>query len=140
MSWAIKKFAYILLTGLGLYIVVFGLIYATRTELMPHHGAALPEDVKVQVMPLYHALMRLAGGAIVSFGLLCLFVVHRLWRNGSKGALVVASVLLFGFFAWTAITAARLELAVGVSTHWQIMGVLATISLLALVGAVWKSR
>lgn len=131
---------FILLAGLSVYATLFGLVYATRTEMMPHHSAALPEGVMTQIIPLYLTLMRLAGGAITVFGLLCLYVVFGPMRAGFKGASTAVSVLLTGFFAATGVTAARLETTAGSPTHWQIMAVLAFLSLIGWAITLIGSR
>lgn len=111
------------------YTVGFGLIYAMRSELMPHHDAALPDSAKSQVLPLYFTLMRLAGGATTAFGLLCLYVLLGPVRAGSKGAAATVSLCLVSFFIATAAAAAHLEALSGAATHWEVMAVLAALTI-----------
>lgn len=135
-----RTIGFILLAGLSVYAILFGLVYATRTEMMPHHHAVLPDAVSAQVMPLYQTLMRLAGGAIAAFGLTCLYVVFGPMRAGFKGASSAVSVLLSAFFAATALTAARLEVSAGSATHWQVMGLLAVLALIGWASTLFGSR
>ena len=71
---------------LGCFLVWFGWLYASVDKLLWFHAAALPEDARRAVEPLYFALMNLIGGASIGLGLLCLFVTATSVRNGSIAA------------------------------------------------------
>ena len=130
MSKKLKLVGFLVLASLSAYTVLFGLLYATRVEMMPHHDAVLPDEITAQVLPLYFALMRLAGAAITVLGLICLYVVFGPMRAGRKGAASVVAVCLVSLFAATAATAARLEAVSGTPTHWQIMAALAAMAII----------
>ena len=129
MRRMLKLIGFMVLLLISAYTVVFGLLYATRMELMPHHDAVLPDEATPQVLPLYFTLMRLSGGATTALGLLCLYVLSGPVRAGSKSAATAVSLCLVSFFIATATTAAHLEAISGSATHWEVMAVLVTLTI-----------
>ena len=73
---------------LGLFLIAFGALYATVSDMLFFHAAAVPEAARHDVKPLYLALMKLIGGASVGLGLLGLYVTFGPLRAGAIGAAV----------------------------------------------------
>lgn len=121
-----------LLTLLGFFLVAFGALYISVSDMLPFHAAAVPPDMREAMKPLYHALMALTGGAAAALGLLGLFVTWTSARLGTRGAataVVVCYVLAIGVAGWVA---ERLAAEAGAPTSSNIMIGLIVISLAAL--------
>ena len=127
-----RRASIFLVAGLAVYAMIFGMLYATRVEMMPHHDAVIPDDIEGSVLPLYYALMRLAGAAAVALGAACLYLALGPVSRGDKVAAIITPLCLAGFFGATAFAAAHLERTTGVSTHWVVMAGLALLALIAL--------
>ncbi|MGE0181010.1 MAG: hypothetical protein AB7F91_02015 [Parvularculaceae bacterium] len=115
---------------LGCFLVWFGWLYASVDKLLWFHAAALPEDARRAVEPLYFALMNLIGGASIGLGLLCLFVTATSVRNGSIAAATAVFVSISIPLVMAAVTAEMLA-RTGAPTSWRIMGGLLFVAALA---------
>lgn len=125
---------------LGLFLIAFGALYATVTDMLFFHAAAVPEAARHDVKPLYLALMKLIGGASVGLGLLGLYVTFGPLRAGARwaaGALAVTYAIPVLMAAYVAETLAKIT---GAPTSWHIMGVLLAITALALIARVFSAR
>jgi hypothetical protein len=113
-----------LFLALSLFMLWFGYVYASVTDMLWFHGAALPTELHPQVLPLYLALMNLIGSSSFVVGLLTAYVALIPLRRGAPWA----AAALFGaftiVFAMAAITAEELAASTGAPTSWHIMGVL----------------
>jgi uncharacterized protein YjeT (DUF2065 family) len=121
--WSRRLFA-----AVALFLVAFGLLYATRQQMLFFHAAAVPEAARADVLELCRALMRLIGGASIGLGLLALWVIRGPFRAGVPGtaaALLVA--LTIPLFA-AGVTAELLARNTGAPTAWYNMGVLFAIA------------
>lgn len=121
-----------LLTLLGVFLVGFGTLYMSVSDMLPFHAAAVPPDMREAVKPLYHALMALTGGAAAALGLLGLYVTWTSARLGTRGAataVVVCYILAIGVAGWVA---ERLAEEAGAPTSADIMIGLISIGLAAL--------
>lgn len=130
----------ILFSLVSLFLIWFGVTYASAEDMLWFHAAAVPEAARADVRPLYLALMNLIGGASAAFGLLSAYVIAMPLRRGAAGA---ASALMIGnaiVFVTAAITAEELAAATGSPTSWHIMGVLMAASLAAFAAHVASRR
>lgn len=121
-----------LLTLLGFFLVAFGALYISVSDMLPFHAAAIPPDTREAVEPLYHALMALTGGAAAALGLLGLYVTWTAARLGTRGAataVVICYILAIGVAGWVA---ERLAEEAGAPTSADIMIGLIAIGLAAL--------
>lgn len=121
-----------LFTLLSLFLMWFGALYASVTEPLWFHAAAVPADARDAVRPLYFALMSLIGGSSFALGALGLFTTATAVRRGSLMAAVVVSLAFSIAFAMAAVTAERLAAATGAPTSWRIMGALLAVTAIAL--------
>lgn len=121
-----------LFTLVGIFLVVFGVYYASVDRMLFFHAAAVPEAARDAVTPLYLALMKLVGGASTALGLLCLFVTFGPLRRQFPlaGIALVATISLPVLTA--AYVAERLAAQAGAPTSWHLMGIV-----LAIVGAAF---
>lgn len=125
---------------LGLFLIAFGGLYASVSDMLFFHAAAVPEAARHDVKPLYLALMKLIGGACIGLGLLGLYVTFGPLRAGARGAataLALAYAIPVLMAAYVAETLAKLT---GAPTSWHIMGVLLGIAGLALCVRVAAAR
>lgn len=122
----------ILYALIGVFLILFGILYASVSDMLPFHAAAVPEAHRDEMKPLYLALMKLIGGASGALGLLGIVCTLGPIRRGSSMiALTVAACYFtaFGVAAWVAETLAD---ATGAPTSWHIMGILSAITLVGL--------
>lgn len=132
MRLAMRWTSVALFALLGLFLVAFGVFYASVTELLFFHAAAVPERALSDVRPIYFALMKLVGGASAGLGLLGLYVTFGPLRQGARfaaSALAVTYVIPVAMAAYVAETLAKIT---GAPTSWHIMGVLIGLTALAL--------
>ncbi len=125
---------------LGLFLIAFGALYATVSDMLFFHAAAVPEAARHDVKPLYLALMKLIGGASVGLGLLGLYVTFgplRAGAIGAAGALAVTYAIPVLMAAYVAETLAKIT---GAPTSWHIMGVLLAVTALALGAWIAATR
>lgn len=125
-----------LFLALSAFMLWFGYVYASVTDMLWFHGAAVPAELHTQVLPLYLALMNLIGSSSFAVGLLTAYIALFPLRLGAPWA---AAALLSTFalvFIVAAITAEELADATGAPTSWHIMGVLLAVTLAAFFAHV----
>lgn len=128
--------------ALSAFMLWFGYVYSSVTDMLWFHGAAVPEELHAQFLPLYLALMNLIGGSSVAVGVLTAYIALGPLRTGSQWA----SAVLFGSFAivfvMAGVTAEELAASTGAPTSWHIMGVLMTVAALAYGAnlAAWPAQ
>lgn len=132
MVSAMRWISLSLFTLLALFLIWFGITYATVDSLLWFHAAAVPEAVRADVEPLYFALMNLIGGSSAALGVLVLYVTWMPMRLGAQGAASALVVVLAIALGMAALTAEELAEATGSPTSWHIMGILMAIALVAL--------
>lgn len=129
-----------LFSALSLFMLWFGYVYASVTDMLWFHGAAVPAELQRQFLPLYLALMNLIGGSSLAMGLMAGCITIFPLRRGANWAV---AVLLAGFtvvFIIAAITAEELAVTTGAPTSWHIMGILLAIAVAgALAHVISKS-
>lgn len=129
-----------LFAALGLFFIAFGVLYASVTDMLWFHAAAVHETVRADVLPLYLALMDLIGSASIGLGLLGIYAVFGPLRRGRAGA---AYAVAFAFaipILGAAIVAERLAALTGAPTSLHIMGVLLAMTAGALYCATRARR
>ena len=120
---------------LGLFLVAFGVLYASVSDMLFFHAAAVPEAARHDVKPLYLALMKLIGGACIGLGLLGLYVTFGPLRAGARGAATALALTYAIPVAMAAFVAETLAKIAGAPTSWHIMGVLLASTALAYVAS-----
>jgi hypothetical protein len=118
----------------------FGYVYASVTDMLWFHGAAVPEVLRPHFLPLYLALMNLIGGSSIAVGLLTGYLALVPLRRGAPWA---GTALLIAFtlvFVMAAITAEELADAAGAPTSWHIMGVLLAVTFIGFAAHVASLR
>jgi hypothetical protein len=111
-----------LFAALGLFFVAFGALYASVTDMLWFHAAAVPEAARPDVLPLYLALMDLIGSASIGLGVLGLYAVFGPLRRGRSGAAYALSIAFSVPLVGAAMVAERLAAMTGSPTSWHIMG------------------
>ncbi len=122
-----------LFLALSVFMLWFGYVYASVTDMLWFHGAAVPVELHAQMLPLYLALMNLIGGSSIAVGFLTAYVALFPLRRGAAWA---ASALLAAFglvFVMAAVTAEELAATTGAPTSWHIMGVLLALAVSAFL-------
>lgn len=117
-----------LFLALSAFMLWFGYVYASVTDMLWFHGAAVPAELHAQMLPLYLALMNLIGGSSIAVGLLTAYIALFPLRRDAAWA---ASALLAAFalvFVMAAVTAEELAATTGAPTTWHIMGVLLAVA------------
>lgn len=117
----------------ALFLIWFGVTYATVSNMLWFHEAAVPEAAREAVRPLYFALMNLIGGASVALGVLSLYVIALPLRRGVPGAAAILVLVNALALLVAAITAEELAAATGSPTSWHIMGIVFAVTCLALL-------
>lgn len=125
---------------LGLFLIAFGALYASVSDMLFFHAAAVPEAARHDVKPLYLALMKLIGGASIGLGLLGLYVTFGPLRAGARWAALTLAVTYAIPVLMAAYVAETLAKITGAPTSWHIMGVLLAITGLALLARVAAGR
>ena len=123
----------ILFMALSVFLVAFGILYASVNNLLFFHAAAVPKRALEDVRPLYFALMTLIGGSSGALGLLGAFVTLGPARRGSTAAAAAVAATNAIAFIMAAITAEKLAAATHAPTSWHIMGVLLVVTAVALL-------
>jgi uncharacterized membrane protein YhdT len=131
--------ARLLFGTVALFLLLFGLLYASRTSMLFFHAAAVPEAVRPDMLELYLALMRLIGGASIGLGILGLYTVVGPLSRGIAGAATALTIAFLVPLALAAYSAERLAAATGAPTAWYNMGILATLTLAGLA-CHWRAR
>jgi hypothetical protein len=128
----------------ALFLIAFGVLYASVTNMLWFHAAAVPESVRDEVAPLYFALMKLIGGASSALGLLGFWMVMGPMRRDLPGIGVALTIAFAIPILMAAYVAEVLAARTGAPTSWHIMGVLIAILVLALLarrfGGAARSR
>jgi hypothetical protein len=122
-----------LFAALGLFLTAFGVLYASVSDLLWFHAAAVPIEAREAVRPIYFALMKLVGGASIGLGLLGLYVVFAPLRRGVPLAAAALAVCYAIPVVMAAVVAEILAAATGAPTSWHIMGVLLAIDAAAFL-------
>ena len=137
MKNALRTLSLLSFSAVALFLVWFGVTYLRAETMLWFHAAAVPEDVRDDVLPLYRALMNLIGGASASLGAIGLYVVWGPLRSGAH----LAGAALFASFtaalAVAAVTAEDLAAATGAPTSWHIMGVLMALAAAAFAAGLF---
>lgn len=139
MAKLLKWTSVILFTLLSAFLIWFGWLYASVDEPLWFHAAAVPEEAREAVRPLYFALMNLIGGSSLGLGALGLFFTVTSVRRGDRGAAVALSVAYAVPFVMAAVTAEELA-KTGAPTSWRIMGVLLLATIIALLTSLAAQR
>lgn len=133
--------ASLVLFGLvSLFLVAFGVLYASVHDMLWFHAAAVPEAVRDQVRPLYFALMKLIGGASSALGLLGGWVVMGPMRRGLPWAAGVLAIVYAIPLIMAAYVAETLAALTGAPTSWHLMGIVLTVIALAFAIHVFATR
>ncbi len=125
---------------MGGFYLAFGALYASVTDMLWFHAAAVPEASRAAVLPLYLALMDLIGSASIALGLLGLFVVFGPIRRGSARAAYAVALAFAVPLVGAGLVAERLAAITGAPTSWHIMGGLFAVTATALYGATRGPR
>lgn len=128
MPTALRRASRVLFSLLSLFLILFGLLYASVGTWLPFHAAALPEAARAASLPLYLALMKLIGGASIALGGLCLALTFTLRHRFIAEMLALAIAVPVLMAAYVAETLAA---TTGAPTSWHIMGVLLALDLVA---------
>lgn len=118
---------------LSLFLVAFGALYASVTDMLFFHAAAVPEALRADMKPLYLALMKLIGGASIGLGVLSLYVVFGPLRRGAPFAATAVAVSFSIAVLTAAYVAETLADKTGAPTSWHIMGGLLATAFVAFV-------
>jgi hypothetical protein len=132
MRSRLKLASIILFTALSIFLMAFGVLYATVQDILFFHAAAVPMRALEDVRPLYFALMTLIGGASFGLGLLGAYVTLIPIRRGVRHAAAFLAAANAIALIMAAVTAEKLAHATGAPTSWHIMGVLMAINVTAL--------
>ena len=117
----------------ALFLIWFGVTYASVRDMLWFHEAAVPEAARDAVRPLYFALMNLIGGASVALGVLSLYVIALPLRRGVPGAAAILVLVNAVALFTAAVTAEELAAATGSPTSWHIMGIVFAVTCLAFL-------
>ncbi len=118
--------------ALGVFLILFGTLYATVHDFLPFHAAAMPSAALDASRPLYLALMKLIGGASGALGVLGLFVILGPVRRGETLAAAMVALTFSAAFLTAAFVAEALARVTNAPTSWHIMGILLAITISAL--------
>ncbi len=131
MPQTLKRISVALFAIQALFLLLFGLIYINANAMRPFHADAVSEASRMDVLPLYVALMRLIGGASIGLALLGGYVVAGPMRQGAFGAATVVSACFAFPVLVAAFTAVKLA-ETGAPTSWRLMGVFLSVTGVAL--------
>jgi len=143
MQTLLRRTSLVLFGLVAVFFIWFGVTYASVSNMLWFHEAAVLESARVEVRPLYFALMNLIGGASTALGALSLYVIALRLRRGAPGAglaLVLATAVAVGM---AAVTAEELAAATGAPVSWHLMGIVLSVAVLALAlhtAATWTIR
>lgn len=129
-----------LFAALSLFLVIFGVFYATVDDMLFFHAAAVPEEMRTGVLPLYLALMKLVGGASAALGALCLYVTFGSLRNRSAFAATALYIAITAPVLMAAYVAETLAALTGSPTSWHLMGIIIALASVALGAHAWAGR
>jgi hypothetical protein len=143
MRARLKLASIVLFMLLSMFLMSFGVLYASVRDLLWFHAAAVPGPALDDVRPLYFALMTLIGGSSGALGLLGAYVALVPLRRGAPLAATFLAIAYAAALIMAAVTAEKLAAATGAPTSWHIMGILMTVNVgawLANVFAVAKKN
>jgi hypothetical protein len=123
---------------LGLFLIAFGGLYSSVSDMLFFHAAAVPEAARHDVKPLYLALMKLIGGASIGLGLLGLYVTFGPLRAGARGAATALALTYSIPVLMAAYVAETLARIAGAPTSWHIMGVLLALTALGYLTSMFS--
>jgi hypothetical protein len=133
MQTLLRRTSIALFGLVALFLIWFGVIYATVSDMLWFHEAAVPEAAREAVRPLYFALMNLIGGASAALGALSFYVIALPLRRGIPGAAAILVLVNAIALVMAAITAEELATTTGSPTSWHIMGIVLGTTVLAFV-------
>lgn len=136
LRWA----SLVLFALLSLFLIWFGVTYATVQDMLWFHAAAVPEALRPEMKPLYLALMKLIGGSSAALGILGAYVLAFPLRRGVAGAASALTLTYAISFVVAAFTAEKLAADTGAPTSWHIMGVLLAVTALAFLAHAVGAR
>lgn len=140
MQSALRRTSLVLFAVVSLFLIWFGVTYASVKDMLWFHAAAVPEPIRDQVKPLYFALMTLVGGSSTALGILGLYVIAVPLRRGILGAASLLAVTNSIAFLMAAITAEKLATATGSPTSWHLMGIGLAVTFTAFVAHALSIR
>jgi hypothetical protein len=129
MKSKLKLASVFLFLALSLFLISFGILYASVQDFLFFHAAAVPEHALEDVRPLYLALMTLIGGASAGLGLLGAYVTLVPIRRSVPFAATFLAIANAVAIIMAAITAEKLARATGAPTSWHIMGALMAVNI-----------
>ncbi len=129
-----------LFAALSLFFIAFGALYASVTDMLWFHAAAVPEAARAEILPLYLALMDLIGSASIALGALGLYTVFGPLRRGGVGAAYALATAFAIPLIGAAMVAERLAALTGSPTSWHIMGGLLALTIGALICSTRSGR
>jgi hypothetical protein len=132
MNFLLRWTSIVLFGLVAVFLIWFGFTYASVSDMLWFHAAAVPEAAQDAVRPLYFALMNLIGGASIALGVLGLYVTALPLRRRLPGAAIALTLANAIALGTAAITAEELADATGSPTSWHIMGAIIAVTLLAL--------
>ena len=136
MRWA----SIALFVLLSVFLVAFGVLYATVEELLWFHAAAVPSSALDGVRPIYFALMKLIGGSSAALGFLGLYVALLPLRRGVAFAGTALATTLAIPIVMAAFVAVTLAAKTGAPTSWHIMGILLAVDAAAYLAHLASRR
>lgn len=140
MKSKLRLASIVLFALLGLFLLWFGIVYATVHDMLWFHAAAIPASIHQQVLPLYFALMKLIGGSSIALALLAGYMIAGPLRRGVPGAGTALAITLAIPFLTAAFVAEQLAATTGAPTSWHIMGVLLAVTAAAYGAYVGAHR
>lgn len=132
MKTLLRPTSLVLFGLVAAFFIWFGVTYASVSNMLWFHEAAVPEAAREQMRPLYFALMNLIGGASIALGVLSLYVIALPLRRGVPGAAVALVLVTAVAVGMAAVTAEELAAATGSPTSWHLMGIVLFVAVLAL--------
>jgi hypothetical protein len=143
MQRLLRRTSLVLFGLVAVFFIWFGVTYASVSNMLWFHEAAVPEAARDEVRPLYFALMNLIGGASVALGVLSLYVIVLPLRRGVPGAAVALVLVTAIAVGMAAVTAEELADATGAPVSWHLMGIVLSVAVIALAlhtAATWTIR
>lgn len=128
---ALRILAIALFLILSALLFAFGVLYASVSEMLFFHAAAVPEAAREAVRPIYFALMKLVGGASIGLALLGAWVTLGPLRAGAPLAGTLLALTYALPVAMAGYVAERLRIETGAPTSWNLMLVLLAMIALA---------
>lgn len=137
---ALRGISLVLFGLVSVFLIAFGVLYASVHDLLWFHAAAVPKAIRDDVRPLYFALMKLIGGASVSLGVLGGWVVISPMRRSVPWSGTILAVVFAVPLITAAYVAETLAALTGAPTSWRLMGIVLAVIALAFVAHVFAAR